>query len=386
MARRQRRCACPLFGAGLLIHLCVLADRVHAGGGDTCDTATLVGALPFIDAGDTGPAANDYAAACPFGSSLDSAAPDVVYQYTPQRDEAVTISTCGSAYDTKLYVFEGSCPIAPDAGTPIACSDDDCFGTQGRTGAAHLDRLPLRAGITYYIVVDGFKTEHGQYRLAITSSFCAECDPDATREIEPNCGLGDDGHAEDFVNGGCNSDPPFFWPIESDETVCGTSASNPVTGARDTDWYELLITEESVVTWEVAAEFRALVGIIDTQGVPDCTFFSPCFVAFTEASSCQPGSVSALLPAGTWWFYVAPFFQDAGQCSVRYTATAFVRKPGDLDGDGVVGPRDLVIFLNMVWGPCPPTPPACAGDINGDGTTNVLDLILLLLNWTLKAT
>ena len=33
-------------------------------------------------------------------------APDVVYSFTPTTDMAVDISTCGSLYDTKLYVFE----------------------------------------------------------------------------------------------------------------------------------------------------------------------------------------------------------------------------------------------------------------------------------------
>jgi len=37
---------------------------------------------------------------------LQTGAPDVVYSFTPPADMAVDISTCGSLYDTKVYVFE----------------------------------------------------------------------------------------------------------------------------------------------------------------------------------------------------------------------------------------------------------------------------------------
>ncbi|MHC4415548.1 MAG: hypothetical protein ACYS0G_09715 [Planctomycetota bacterium] len=53
-------------------------------------------------------------------------------------------------------------------------------------------------------------------------------------------------------------------------------------------------------------------------------------------------------------------------------------QPGDLDGDGVVGIRDLLILLGA-WGPCPPGP--CPADIDGDGFVGIRDLLILLANW-----
>ena len=41
--------------------------------------------------------------------------PDVVYAYTPKSDVAVEVSTCGSLFDTRLYVFDD--PANPQVGT-----------------------------------------------------------------------------------------------------------------------------------------------------------------------------------------------------------------------------------------------------------------------------
>jgi hypothetical protein len=38
--------------------------------------------------------------------NVQGGAPDVVYAYTPGADLAVDISTCGSLFDTKLYIFD----------------------------------------------------------------------------------------------------------------------------------------------------------------------------------------------------------------------------------------------------------------------------------------
>ncbi len=55
---------------------------------------------------------------------------------------------------------------------------------------------------------------------------------------------------------------------------------------------------------------------------------------------------------------------------------------GDLDGDGAVDVKDLLILL-AAWGPCGmPCPPTCAEDLNADCIVNVSDLLLLLTNWS----
>ncbi|MEE9553076.1 MAG: carboxypeptidase regulatory-like domain-containing protein, partial [candidate division Zixibacteria bacterium] len=89
-------------------------------GGDNIGNATVITSLPYNDAGTTSGYANDYDEICPYSGSTS---PDVVYAYTPGSNQMVDITLCnGSAYDTKLYVYENS------AGNTIACNDDTCPG------------------------------------------------------------------------------------------------------------------------------------------------------------------------------------------------------------------------------------------------------------------
>ena len=69
----------------------------------------------------------------------------------------LTAETCGSSYDTKLFVFEGSCE-------GLAClgGNDDACGLQSRVQWSSTD------GVTYYILVSGFSSSSaGNYTLSI---------------------------------------------------------------------------------------------------------------------------------------------------------------------------------------------------------------------------
>jgi hypothetical protein len=61
-----------------------------------------------------------------------------------------------------------------------------------------------------------------------------------------------------------------------------------------------------------------------------------------------------------------------------------IRKPGDINGDGVVDGTDLLHLLS-VWGACPEMPATCPGDLSpselGDGLIDGTDLLFLLANW-----
>ena len=220
--------------------------------------------------------------------------------------------------------------------------------------------------------------------LAVTpvvSGQCPECGPDAISEEEPNCGLNAAGEYDDFVNGGCFAVEPQFTPIELGQTLCGTAAMNTTTGVRDTDWYELVLAEETELIWFFSAEFRSLIGVVDNAGVPDCAD-AHCFLtggevrtSFPPDDDCYPGRITVLLPAGTWWFFVAPIFEDEVACEFQYTSRVVERLPADLNGDGVVTHEDLD-YLIWAWGINWPD-----ADLDGDGTVGILDLLLLLALW-----
>lgn len=130
-------------------------------GGEDAFVPFPVAVLPFFDAGFTCDNLDDYDEACPAGGSLS---PDVVYAYTPSSDHYLTIDLCGSSYDTKVYVYEGA--VTP--GLPYACNDDfypeedPCGGWVSR-----IDGLPVQAGVSYIIVVDGWGGDCGTYQIRL---------------------------------------------------------------------------------------------------------------------------------------------------------------------------------------------------------------------------
>ncbi len=144
-------------------------DRV---GGDTMADATVIpNPLPFSDSGDTSTFTNDYDAVCPYTGSTS---PDVVYSYTACDDGALDITLCAnSAYDTKLYVFDAG-------GNEIACNDDTCPGYVSELTAANGEAVPIAAGASYFIVVDGYGGDMGYYTIDITGPVCTTATEDAS--------------------------------------------------------------------------------------------------------------------------------------------------------------------------------------------------------------
>ncbi len=277
-------------------------------GGETIETATVIPGLPFVDGGNTCGFVDDYDEICPFGGS---SAPDVVYAYTPAVEEWLDIDLCSSGYDTKLYVYEN----AHTPGSPLSCVDDafDCgpLGFQSR-----ISGLGVGPPSTYYIVIDGFGEECGDYELLVTGwTPCAECPPDAIVEAEPEC----IDPLNDTWNGGCNTEPPAFHsipPSSGPVQVCGTSGTYNVsgTGHRDTDWYEIVLEQETEIVFECVAMFDVLIGILDGRdGCPVSTFYS-----YETAPICTAAFLTETLPPGTWWLWVGPADFEGVACGARY--------------------------------------------------------------------
>ena len=135
--------------------------------GDRSTDPIVVGSLPYSDDRDS---SVDYvgwhSAACGGGTLSDGV--DVFYTYTPTADETVTISMCrDTSYDSELYVYEDAV-----AGEPYACNRDACTTPSFPLAPwiAEITSLSLRAGHTYYIVVDAWPSpgNSGPYTLDIT--------------------------------------------------------------------------------------------------------------------------------------------------------------------------------------------------------------------------
>ncbi|MBL7109762.1 MAG: hypothetical protein ISS11_05915, partial [Candidatus Marinimicrobia bacterium] len=149
---------------------CATTDPApEADTGDTIEDPLFVDALPFTAFGTTVGFYDDYDAECPYTGSTSS---DVVYSYTPAADGAITIDLCGegSLYDTKVYVFENS------ADFEVGCNDDECANST-TSYLSYIEALPVTAGNTYYIVVDGYGGASGDYELNISGGTLPDTPP-----------------------------------------------------------------------------------------------------------------------------------------------------------------------------------------------------------------
>ena len=289
-----------------------LSTQSVMGGGDTFATATVIPALPYTDTGTTAGFTNNYNPPC-----AGYGAYDVVYLYQPSTDVCVTVSLCGSGFDTALYICDAlTFPI-----TPFACNDDYCGNPPQQS---KLVRVPLQAGHSYYIVVDGYGCDvwsgycdFGSYTLSVTTDCPAPCvvtcPPGAIAEGE-TCGA--------FLNDGCNLATPQFTDIPASPTgvtLCGTYGSWTDTYGnlvRDTDWYRITLTERTRVRLCATGEVTTMIAMVDGRsGCPTTSFVS------TFAEPCLEGCVEAEVNPGTYYMFVASIYDPFMGCGRQYVMT-----------------------------------------------------------------
>lgn len=261
-------------------------------GGDTIDNATVIPSLPYSTTGTTAGYNHDCDEGCPY---FGSTSPDVVCAWTAYYTSYVEIWTCESSYDTKIYVYEN----AYTPGEPYACNDDspDCPGPPCRSW---IQPIAMIKGNTYYIVIDGYGGDFGEYLLTVEEISIHElcdvtCPPGAFDEDEPDCY---DGY-EDETNGGCSV---LAWSYPDVNTfICGTTGNFDDNTFRDMDWFEVTLAQPRTVNWCVCAEFHSRLWILD--GREGCAGM---YTMATEAGAPDVWSCATLeLEPGTYWFIVS---------------------------------------------------------------------------------
>jgi len=146
----------PKAGGRILLHP---ASDSPVCGEDFAD-AIVIGSLPYSDAASTCDNVDDYHVDCPVPGS---GSPDVVYSFTAAFDGYVRIDLCGSLYDTKLFVMDAAQEV-------LACNDDAYYDPDCGHNTSLIPGLPVSAGVTYYIVVDGFGGDCGDYVLNVSAA------------------------------------------------------------------------------------------------------------------------------------------------------------------------------------------------------------------------
>lgn len=337
---------------------CADASLIACGGTASGDTtfATTDGADPNFD--------------CAFGGPQQGGN-SVWYRFVATGNTA-TAALCGSGFDTMVQILDGSC----GAFVSLACNDDSCGGTlQSQATAAG-----LTPGNTYYIEIAGWNGASGSYNLSLSCQDVGPCN--GTAENEPDCGGGGAGGAGvDTVNGGCNSSPPVFSPITCGQTYCSSAGANG--SFRDTDWYAVTVTGGTEFTWTVNGSFDTLAGIVNNGGVADCAGVSA-FLVFATGAAFSDVTVSACVPAGTWWMFAAPSVFGGVACESPYTATLTCAPcdagapPNDTCNTAIALSVPSSILGTTDFATADPGLPACGTSISapgvwytvvGDGTT-----------------
>ncbi len=273
-------------------------------GGDTIEDATVIPGLPYYDTGTTVGYIDDYDEECPY----DSMSPDVVYSFTPDSDIRINVDLCGSSYDTKTYIYDVDMNV-------IACNDDYYSGDPCGVYVSFIEGAPLLGGNTYFIVVDGYGGDAGDYILNVTQyeDCFVYCPDDAVAEGEPPL---HDGY-EDQYNNGCSSVPPTLQPIDwtNDEDglppydghawLCGNSGwfLGPAgEDFRDTDWFVVFALETGVMEATLESEHPCY---LFKLAPTDCNEVG---VELQAEADCEaPGTLSFPVTAGEEiWLWVGP--------------------------------------------------------------------------------
>jgi len=151
-------------------------------------------------------------------------------------------------------------------------------------------------------------TEETHARSSLTpptdknSRGCADCTPAADPEDE-TCAVGT------RENDGCNMETPVFdHSFESSDSVCGEAWTLSDGSHRDTDWFELVLTEPTLVQLKIRAEFPAITGLIEmtVPGSGNCADMTGWVNPYILLNPCVNGGTWANLQPGTHWFFVAP--------------------------------------------------------------------------------
>jgi hypothetical protein len=259
------------------------ADVIRQGGDTIADAVPIT--VPFSGTGTTVGYTDDYDEMCPYGGS-DS--PDVVYTVAPAADMAVDIDLFGSTYDTKVYVYDQNMTL-------IACNDDFYPDYTSK-----LENLPLAAGVQYFVVIDGYSGDAGDYVVTITQFDPCVLDCPAGAELEGEPPLVD-GYVDSF-NAGCGS--TGGWSTITQPVFCGVSGWYLYQGAqsRDTDWFELTVPADGNIEITGDAEFATYMFELGPQ---DCGTVG--VIQNIEMGPCNPATIVINgAPGSTAWFWVGP--------------------------------------------------------------------------------
>lgn len=105
-----------------------------------------------------------------YGNDYGQPSDDIYYQITLTAPTQITVSTCGSNFDTYLHI------LASDGVTEVAYNDDDFSAHCGSYPYESYIQTTLPAG-TYYVVTEGYSYNYGDITVNISTPANAAANP-----------------------------------------------------------------------------------------------------------------------------------------------------------------------------------------------------------------
>ncbi len=164
----------------------------------------------------------------------------------------------------------------------------------------------------------------------------------------------------DSTNGGCNTEPQHFLPLQCNQVYCGTGFATP--NYVDTDWYRLLVTSPSQVRLCVTSEFDGYLNLYvrgprpngcDALDLVDCIYVVGC-QGIQCISDCLPRGIyyAEFRPAGfqnvnCWDYTLAAVCSDCQPTVCEAPDSVVISYPDLLDAP------NPVTDITLRWPPVP---------------------------------
>ena len=171
--------------------------------GQICEWPLNVESLPYVHDGNGSEYGNDYDE-----TDVPSPVPnpisviplvidrmngfEVVYQYTPEQDQAVNAELFGNGENLALWVFTG-CPFELTLGWDLINSFDELI----------VPNIQLSEGVTYYFVISSVLQDPYDYSFQLTEVSNFDC-PDLEKNIGDPCSDGSSSTIGDNVRENCD--------------------------------------------------------------------------------------------------------------------------------------------------------------------------------------
>ena len=267
---------------------------IESGGavGDDCGNPIVIPGLPYTNANTTAERGNTYMNTCLEGYDGGE---DIVYQLEITEAMTIEIDMQTTAIWTGMLITT-ECPIGYGCVNYIT----------GSSGPKNMV-VDLEAG-TYYIMLDSWP-EPNNFNFTLTVKKYVP------RIFERPAGAKDEGEdcivdgEDDVTNGGCNMVDPLFTTIEDGDVIWGSASTYILNNDnyRDTDYYELVITDPKTVTFTLTAEFPAIVGFREqyVPGEAGCYNMTGGFNPNVSTTPYNSGTITKTLNPGTYYYFVA---------------------------------------------------------------------------------